>query len=123
MTSLSAWTVRVGPGGNLLLERDNIHIGFNDKASLADLLRQANRTDLWSRSPAQPLDFEALHAALPEDAHTCPEYDLSPEGCWRATACTVCTIRRDEHASSPVRCAFPQLDIIDHAFGEPEKST
>lgn len=65
MTALSAWTVRVGPQGNLLLERDNIHIGFNDKATLADLLRHANKTDLMSRTIA-----EAAHGVTAPESVT-----------------------------------------------------
>ncbi len=65
------------------------------------------------------IDFDTLHAAMPEDAHVCPEYNLSPEGCYRATACAVCGIRRGEHADQAMPEAFPELDITDHNFKEP----
>jgi hypothetical protein len=63
-------------------------------------------------------DFDALHDALPDSAHVCPEYDLNPEQCYRATACGECGVRRDEHADQPEQSPFPGLDITDHIFVE-----
>lgn len=71
----------------------------------------------------QTIDFDALHDALPEEAHVCPEYDLNPEQCYRATACATCGIRRGEHADQGLPEAFPDLDITDHTFVEPTGAT
>ena len=65
-----------------------------------------------------PEDFITAHDALPDDAHVCPDYNLSPEECYRATACAECGIRRDEHADQPEQSSFPKLDITEHAFIE-----
>lgn len=65
--------------------------------------------------------FIAAHDELPDEAHVCPEYNLTPEGCYRATACVECGTRRDEHADQPEQSSFPNLDITDHTFEEPTK--
>lgn len=63
------------------------------------------------------IDFEALHDEMPEEAHSCGIYNLSPEECYRSWPCTKCGSRRDEHADQTVlQSAHPELDITDHYF-------
>ena len=74
MSDLSAWTVRaVGPDGALVLEKDDVHLGLGPgPVSLSDLLRHANRQDLFVRGLKREVEWQRsqLHLrgiSLPRD--------------------------------------------------------
>ncbi len=83
----------------------------------ADLYEAVQATD-EPVTDSTALHFNLLHSAMPDEAHTCPEYDLTPEQCYRAQRCTACDVRRDEHADQRLPHRYSDLDITGHNFEE-----